>query len=187
MKTAEVWITLLLAVFNLFAGVGLAFPLMRKLRQIRGVDEKSLRYFLIFTGIYLAECIAFPIGMCTQIFTVALSFVWGLVFGLWLRIPINRDSQPGKIIRLAILVAVYGSLPTASFCILITVLKIIEGGDILSAAEGAAFGIPDFLPWPFNSIFGFSAALLAGTIILKIFAAFVTVNYVTRHFKIKAG
>lgn len=186
MKAADYWVVLLLAVFNLSAGVGFAFPLMRKLRQISGAVDKSLRYFLFFTGIYLAECIAFPMGMCTQIFTVALSFVWGLVFGLWLRPP-SADSQPDRITRLAILVAVYGSLPTASFCILITVLKIIEGGNVLSGAEGAAFGIPVFLPWPFNSIFGFSAALLAGTIILKIFAASVTVGYITRHFKIKAG
>jgi hypothetical protein len=182
MKAVDYWIFLLLAVFNLSAGVGLAFPLAGILRQIRGAENKSFRYFLIFVGIYFAECVAFPMGMCTQIFTVFLSFVWGLVFGLWLR----KYSQAGRIIRLAILVAVYGSLPTASFCILITALKIIGGGNILSAAEGTAFGIPGFLPWPFNSILGFSAALLAGTVILKIFATSITVSYITRHSKIKA-
>jgi hypothetical protein len=182
MKAFDYWIALLMAVFNLAAGIGLAFPLARNLRQIRGVREKSFRYFLIFVGIYFAECVALPMGMCTQIFTVALSFVWGLVFGLWLK----KYSQRDRIIRLAILVAVYGSLPTASFCILITILKAIEGGNILSAAEGTAFGIPDFLPWPFNSILGFSAALLAGTVILKIFVTYITASYVTRHSKIKA-
>jgi hypothetical protein len=182
MKAADYWIALLMAVFNLAAGIGLAFPLAGILRQIRGVREKSFRYFLIFIGIYFAECVAFPMGMCTQIFTVALSFVWGCVFGLWLR----KHSQAGRIIRLAILVAVYGSLPTASFCVLITVLKAIEGGNILSAAEGTAFGIPDFLPWPFNSILGFCAALLAGTVILKIFVTYITASYITQHSKIKA-
>lgn len=99
MKTADFWMVLLLAVFNLSIGVGLAFPLAKNLQEIRGIREKTFRYFLIFTGIYLAECAAFPMGMCTQIFTVALSFVWGLVFGLWLR----KHSQAGRIIRLAIL------------------------------------------------------------------------------------
>jgi hypothetical protein len=185
MKAADYWIVLLMAVFNLLAGVGFAFPLTKNLRQIRRVgstgspslENKSFRYFLIFIGIYFAECVAFPMGMCTQIFTVFLSFVWGLVFGLWLR----KYSQAGRIIRLAVLVAVYGSLPTASFCVLITALKVIGGGNILSAAEGTAFGIPDFLPWPFNSILGFCAGLLAGTVILKIFVTSVTVNYITRH------
>jgi hypothetical protein len=185
MKAADYWITLVLAVFNLATGIGLAFPLAKNLQQIRGVRGKSFRYFLIFIGIYFAECVAFPMGMCTQIFTVALSFVWGLVFGLWLSPP-SADSQAGRITRLAIFVAVYGSLPTASFCILITILKVIEGGNILSAAEGTAFGIPGFLPWPFNSILGFCAALLAGTVILKIFVTSVTVNYITRHSKMKA-
>ena len=182
MKAADYLIVLLMAVFNLAAGIGLAFPLAGILRQIRGAENKSFRYFLIFIGIYFAECVAFPMGMCTQIFTVALSFVWGCVFGLWLK----KYSQRDRIIRLAVLVAVYGSLPTASFCVLITILKVIEGGNILSASEGTAFGIPDFLPWPFNSILGFSAALLAGTVILKIFAAYITASYVIRHSKIKA-
>jgi hypothetical protein len=182
MKAFDYWIALLMAVFNLAAGIGLAFPLAKNLRQIRGVRGKSFRYFLIFIGIYFAECVALPMGMCTQIFTVFLSFVWGLVFGLWLK----KYSQAGRIIRLAILVAVYGSLPTASFCILITILKAIEGGNILSAAEGTAFGIPGFLPWPFNSILGFSAALLAGTVILKIFVTYITASYITQHSKIKA-
>ena len=186
MKAADYWIVLLLAVFNILAGAGLAFPLTKNLQQIKGQRQKPFRYFLVFIGIYFAECAAFAMGMCTQIFTVSLSFVWGLIFGLWLRIPINRDSQPDRITRLAILVAVYGSLPTASFCILITIFKVIEGGNILSAAEGIAFGIPDFLPWPFNSILGFSAALLAGTLILKIVVTSVTVRYITRHSKIKA-
>jgi hypothetical protein len=186
MKAADYWIVLLLAVFNILAGAGLAFPLAKNLQQIRGERQKPLRYFLFFIGIYFAECVAFPMGMCTQIFTVALSFVWGLIFGQGLRVSINPDSIRDRITRLAILVAVYGSLPTASFCILITVLKIIEGGNILSASEGTAFGIPDFLPWPFNSILGFSAALLIGTLILKIVVTSVTVRYITRHSKIKA-
>jgi hypothetical protein len=182
MKNADYWIVLLLAVFNLSAGAGLTVPLTRILRQIRGTENKSFRYFLIFIGIYFAECVAFPMGMCTQIFTVFLSFVWGLIFGLWLR----KNSQRDRIVRLVVLVAVYGSLPTASFCVLITALKVIGGGNILSASEGIAFGIPDFLPWPFNSILGFCAALLAGTVILKIFVTYITASYVTQHSKIKA-
>jgi hypothetical protein len=182
MKTADYWITLLLAVINLSAGAGLAVPLARMLRKIRGTENKSFRYFMIFIGIYFAECVAFPMGMATQVFTIALSIVWAFIFGLWLR----KYSQRDRIIKLAILVAVYGSLPTASFCILITILKVIEGGNILSASEGIAFGIPDFLPWPFNSILGFSAALLVGTLILKTFVTSVTVSCITRHFKIKA-
>ena len=172
--SAEDWLILLLIVFNVSAGGGLALPLAGRLRQIRGKGDGFIRYSMIFAGIYFAECVAFPFGMCTQVFTVSLSFVWGLVFGLWLR----KYSQAGSIKRLAIFIAVYGSLPTASLCILLPLVRAIAGGDILSASEGFSFGIPDFLPWPFNTILGFFAALLAGTLVLKIFAAYATVSYV---------
>lgn len=178
----ESWIVLLLAIFSLSIGIGLAFPLTKNLQRTKGQSQKPIRYFLIFIGIYLAECIAFAMGMCTQILTIGLSFIWGLVFSLWLR----KCATQNKITRLAILVAVYGSLPTASFGILITILKLIQGGNILSGAEGIAFGIPEFLPWPFNSILGFSVALLIGTLILKIVVTTVTVRYITQRFRIKA-
>jgi len=182
MKTADVCIAVFLTVFNLSAGIGFAFPLAKNLQQIKDDKQKFFRYFMIFTGIYFAECIAFAMGMCSQIFTVALSFIWGLIFGFSLR----KCSLPNKTTRLTILIALYGSLPTASFGLLITGLKVIEGANILSASQGIAFGIPDFLPWPFNSILGFSAALLAGTLILKIVVSSLTVRYIIRHFKFKA-
>ena len=186
MKTPEIWIALFLVVFNLSAGIGFAFPLAKNLQQIKDNRQKSFRNFLGFTGLYFAECVAFAMGMCSQIFTVALSFVWTLVLVFWLKAQLNTNSLKTKIIRLAILIAIYGSLPTASFCILITGMKVIQGANILSASEGIAFGIPDFLPWPFNSILGFSAALLAGTLILKIVVSSVTLRYIIRHSKFKA-
>jgi len=186
MKTADVCIAVFLTVFNLSAGIGFAFPLAKNLQQIKDDKQKFFRYFMIFTGIYFAECIAFAMGMCSQIFTVALSFAWAIVLVFWLKEQVDIDSLKKKIIRLAVLIAVYGNLPTASFCILITALKVIEGANILSASQGIAFGIPDFLPWPFNSILGFSAALLAGTLILKIVVSSLTVRYIIRHFKFKA-
>ena len=172
----ELWIILVLFPINLAAGAVVAIPLMKNLQQIRPMDGKSLRRFFIFVGLYLAECIAFPIGMCFQVFTIALSFVWGAVLGLRLR----KITEPNRITRLASYVALYGSIPTASFCIFITVFKIIEGGNVLSGTEGVAFGMPDFLPWPFNSILGFFAALMVGTVILKLLVSYITVNYITR-------
>jgi hypothetical protein len=47
------------------------------------------------------------------------------------------------------------------------VAALVGGGHILSAQEGTSFGIPDFLPWPLNTIFGFFVALVIGTVVLK--------------------
>jgi hypothetical protein len=103
-------------------------------------------------------------GMCTQIFTIGLAFVWGIIFGLWLR---GRGPKR-EVLKQAFFVSIYGCLPTASFCILVPVAGLISGGPILSDEEGISFGIPDFFPWPMNTILGFFAALLIGTVVLKV-------------------
>jgi hypothetical protein len=122
----------------------------------------------MFVGIYFLECIAFTWGMCTQVFTIALSFVWGAVFGLWLR----NTAPANKVIKTGFFVALYGCLPTISFCVLIVSFWIIGGKDLLSVEQAYQFGIPGFVPWPLNTILGFCVALSAGTIILK--TAFTT-------------
>jgi hypothetical protein len=42
----------------------------------------------------------------------------------------------------------------------------------LNVEQATQFGIPDFVPWPLNTILGFCIALATGTIILK--TAFTT-------------
>jgi len=154
---------ILLAAVNLTAGFGFAVPIARLLGGISGQPVRFLRYLVFLIGIYFVECVAFSAGMCTQVFSVGLAFLWGIIFGLWLR---SRTSAR-KALTASFLVSIYTSLPTASFCILIPVAAIVGGGHILSAQEGTSFGIPDFLPWPLNTIFGFFAAVLIGTLVFK--------------------
>lgn len=161
--SADEYIVLTLIITNLAAGLGYAVPISRRLRKLTGSVEGKIRYFAMLVGIYFVECIAFSAGMCTQVFSVGLAFVWGIVFGLWL-----RGLAPAReVLKQAFYVSIYGCLPTASFCILIPAARLVCGGSILSAEEGTSFGIPDFLPWPLNTILGFFAAVLAGTIVLK--------------------
>jgi hypothetical protein len=39
----------------------------------------------------------------------------------------------------------------------------------LNAEQARNFGIPDFVPWPLNTVLGFCVALAAGTIVFKTF------------------
>jgi len=160
---ADKYILPALAAMNLAAGFGCAVPIARGIGGIRGRPEKFFRYFAALVGVYFVECVAFPMGMGTQVFSIGLAFVWGIIFGLWLR----GRGQHREVLKQAFFVALYGGLPTASFCILIPVIRLVSGGHILSAEEGVSFGVPDFFPWPINTILGFFTALLAGTIILK--------------------
>jgi len=162
-----------LVVMNLAAGFGCAVPIARGIGEISGRPEKFFRYFALLIAIYFVECVAFPMGMMTQVFSVGLAFVWGIIFGLWLR---GRGPRRA-ILKLALSLAFYGSLPTASFCVLIPVVWLVSGGHILSAEEGIGFGIPDFFLWPLNTILGFFTAILIGTVVFKALITTGIVNW----------
>jgi hypothetical protein len=157
-----------LAITNLLAGFGCAVPIAKGLGRLMGEPNRFLRYYVMFVGIYFLECVAFTWGMCTQVFTIALSFVWGVLFGLWLR----GLAPKRKIIRQILFISLYGCLPTVSFAVILSIFWVVSGNGLLNVEQAYQFGIPDFVPWPFNTTLGFCVALAAGTIILKI--AFTT-------------
>ncbi|UCB53191.1 MAG: hypothetical protein JSV10_03690 [Candidatus Zixiibacteriota bacterium] len=162
-EAAELVFITVLAVANLAAGFGFSVPIARLLGRVAGKPQKFSRYFSMLLGIYLLECVAFPAGMATQIFSIGLAFVWGLVLGLWL-----RGRAPSSEVRKAsFFVALFTCAPTASFGLLLLVVKLFGGSNVLSMQEGTAFGIPYFVPWPLNTILGFCAALVLGTVVLK--------------------
>jgi hypothetical protein len=160
---AESVFIVVLIVANLSAGFGFAVPIARGLSEINGKEGKIFRYVVMVVGVYFVECVAFSAGMATQVFSVSLAFVWGAVLGLWLR---NRSSAD-KVLKSAFLWALYGSLPTVSFCVLVLLGFIVGGESILSSEVGRSFGIPGFVPWPLNTMLGFCGALGIGTVVLK--------------------
>jgi hypothetical protein len=163
MNSEHVFIAVLIVV-NLAMGIGLAVPIAGILGEISGRSGSVVRYVVMLVAVYFAECVAFSAGMATQVFSVGLAFVWGAVLGLWLR----RRAPANKVLKAAVYWALYGSLPTVSFCILILLSFVIAGESILSSEAGLDFGIPGFVPWPLNTILGFCAALGIGTAVLKI-------------------
>lgn len=167
------YILLALTAVNLAAGFGCAVPIARGLGEVAGMPKRFFRYLAILIAIYFVECVAFTMGMCTQVFSIGLAFVWGIMFGLWLR---GRASAR-KVIKQAFFVSLYTCLPTASFCILVPMMVLIGRGHILSGEEGIGFGIPDFLPWPLNTILGFFTALVIGTIVFKALITTGIVNW----------
>ena len=161
---AEHFLIVLLVFVNVAMGFGFAVPMARFLGRISGKSGSIVRYVVMLVAVYFAECVAFSAGMATQVFSIGLAFVWGGVLGMWLR----RHRPVRKVLRSAVLWALYGSLPTDSFCILVLLSFVIAGESILSTEAGLDFGIPGFVPWPLNTILGFCAALGIGTAVLKI-------------------
>jgi hypothetical protein len=154
----------ILIIVNLLTGFGFAIPIAKLLSKVNEKPTRIFRHFAILIGIYFVECVVLVMGMGIPVFSVRLAFIWGIVFGLWLRFR----ASTGEVLRVSLFLSLYSCLPATSF-ILIPVLAGLGGRNILSAEEGFRFGIPDFLhlPWPLNTILGFYAVLVIGAVVLK--------------------
>jgi hypothetical protein len=159
----------------LAAGFGCAVPIANSIRKTCRT-KKFFRYLAMLIGIYFVECVAFPAGMCTQIVTVSLGFVWAVIFGSWL-----RNIAPAKeILKTVFFVSLYGCLPTCSFAALLVTIWAISGNSLLNVEQAYKFGIPQFVPWPFNTVLGFCVGLAIGTILLKTAITTGTVSILIR-------
>lgn len=164
MDDVEYILIIVLIIVNLVAGFGCAFPIGKLLGRINSKPNKNFRYLLILIGIYFLECVAFSAGMATQFFSIGLAFVWGIIFGLWLR----SRTTAHEALKMSFFIALYTSLPTVSI-IVVPLLGLFGGWKVLSAEEGARFGIPAVLhlPWPLNTILGFFGAIAIATVVFK--------------------
>jgi predicted anti-sigma-YlaC factor YlaD len=164
--TAEHILVFALLAANLAVGFGGAVAIARFFqRRIFGSKSSILfRYFTILVGIYFFECLIFAAGGLTPVTSVALAFIWGIVFGFWFRACASADEA----LRTSFFVSVYSSFPAASFYGFIPVAKLLSGKEILTAAGGASSGIPaGFFPWPMNTVLGFFGGLSIATIVFK--------------------
>jgi hypothetical protein len=100
--------------------------------------------------------------MGIPVFSIGLAIIWGMVFGYWLR---NRATR-NEVLKTSFSLALYSSIPAVSF-ILIPVIAVISGRNIINSEQGIRFGIPDFFPYPINTILGFYSVIVIGALVLK--------------------
>jgi hypothetical protein len=160
---SETVLILSLVLTNLVGGIVLGVFIATGFARLAQKRNRFFKYLALSLGLYFLECIAFAAGMCTQVFSVILSIEWGILFGLWLKSLAPQE----QIIKQMFYVSFYGCLPTVSFAGILLVFWILSGKGLLNVEQSCNFGIPDFVPWPLNTMLGFCAALTAGTIILK--------------------
>ena len=153
---------IILVVVNLSLGFGFSIPLSRLLISVKPEPQRFLRYFIMFIGIYFLECVSIVAAMLLPVFSIGLAFVWGIIFGLWLR----EYASARRVLKTSFYTSLYSSLPGASF-IIVPVIGLFTGWDILSSEEGIRFGIPDFLYSPLNTILGFYTTLSIGLVVIK--------------------
>ena len=155
-------VLLILVGVNLVLGFAGAIPVARALGKLNGNTTKVRRLFAVLIGVYFIEAVALTMGMGIPVLNVCLAFVWGLVFGVWVR----GRASPREVLRASTYLSLYSSLPAISFLV-IPLLVWAGGGAVFSSEAGRRFGIPDFLPWPVTTIAGFYGACAVGAAVLK--------------------
>ena len=148
---------------NLALGFGFAAPLSRRVRQVFQPPQRFSLLYAALIGVYFVESAAFAAGMATNVFSIGISFVWGLTLGLIVR----QTSRPSSgILKATVLFSLYTSLPALSFLAVPCMFAFSEWS-ILTADGGRHLGIPGFVPWPLNTILGFSSTVALSALIFK--------------------
>jgi hypothetical protein len=162
MKTDELVLGILLVVSNSALGLVFAVILSRRLSNLTDPPIRRMGSFVLIVGMYFLECLAFAAGMATQIFTIGLAFMWGIVLGRLL----HRQS-PIPSLLFSLWVVLYTCLPTITFGVLVPVAWALAGNSLINLEAGIRFGIPEWIPWPLGTVLGFALALVLGTVLLK--------------------
>lgn len=156
----------ILVIVNLLLGFGVALPVSRRFAVVTGRSGKFTKRYAILIGVYFIECVAFSAGMATDIFSIALAFVWGGILGHLVR---RSQFPPRELIKTAFIFSLYTSLPALSFITVPIIVSVFGEWSILTAEAGLRFGIPDFFPWPMNTILGFCLVVALVPLVLKTF------------------
>lgn len=162
MQKEELALGILLIASNSALGLALAVVLSRRLSNLPDPPIRRMGSFILIVGMYFIECLAFAAGMATQIFTVGLAFIWGIVLGRLL----HRHS-PIPSLLFSLWVVLYTCLPTITFGVFVPLAWALAGNNVITHEAGIQFGIPEWIPWPLGTVLGFATALILGTVLLK--------------------
>lgn len=160
MNSAELAILLVNVALALTFGI----PLSRMFCRASLVRIDSHKALVLLLLVYLIEGLAFTASMATSVVNIALAIVWGALLGLRLR---SKDFTRKAVLRLSGAFALYSSLPAMSV-VTVPVACAVSGWSVGSVSAGRSFGIPDFVPWPANTILGFCVAVGFGTMVMKV-------------------
>jgi hypothetical protein len=156
-------IEVLLVVLNVVLCVVFGIPLARAMARSGLRPRSAWAWFGLLFVFYGLECAAFSASMATNVWSFALAFVWGIVFGRMFR---RHQLDIGRGHRLGLAIGLYSSLPAVSFSALLVLLP-MNGWSLLSVEEAYRFGIPQFVPWPLNTIGGFVLAVSGSALVAK--------------------
>jgi hypothetical protein len=163
-------------ILNLVLGFGLGWPLARRMKAVGGDSSSPRKRYVLLLLVYLIESFAFAASMGTNILGVVLALVWGGLLGRRFRC---LPARPEEIRKTALRFSFYTSLPAASY-LCVPIVMGLGGWSVMTAADGARFGVPEFMPAPVDTITGFCAAVALTAVVGKVVITTGTVWLVAR-------
>ncbi len=152
---------LTLLIVNAVFLAGLGWPLARYLSRNLPGARGARAWLAALGGAYLAECVAFSAGMATNVLSVCLAALWGLLLASRV-----RAMPPRQATWLALRFSLYTCLPAVSFLSILPLLP-LGGWSLWDPRDARQFGVPDFVPWPLCTLLGFFLAVSLSAVVLK--------------------
>lgn len=160
-RQMELLIAVIVLAVPLIIGCILAIPLTFYLRIVADRPKRFFRYFVFLVAVFLSECAAlatllFFSSLYMLIPWLALTIIWGIIIGIWLR----RRSSTKRVLKGAVAFAVYTSVPAVCIGIGIIITVTLTGREHILDGTGMLF--------PLNTILGSALTLGLGTLLLKV-------------------
>jgi hypothetical protein len=153
----------MVVIINVILGLAFGLPLAKRLVRHGHIPWSTTGSYVALVSVYFIESVGFMAGMTTSIPGIVLAFVWGFLLRRWAR---RSETQISAVLKSAVLLAVYTSLPAVPL-LSVPVFMRFAGWSVFSAEAGARFGVPEFIPSPWNTIFGFCALVALVAVLLK--------------------
>lgn len=155
---------IVIAAVNMILAFGCGWPWATMLSRLQARPASRVRTFAVLFAVYACEVAAFAASMGTNVLNVGLAFIWGFVLGAWLP---SSAIPAAAWRRIALRLAIYTTLPALSF-LSVPIVAFLGGWPVLDPAAGARFGVPEFLPWPLNTILGLSVLVTSVAVVGKV-------------------
>lgn len=165
---------------NFVFGIFFSVVVSRRIANNFSWRKNRFLFFILLTALYLFEGMSIAAGMFTPVFTFVLAVMTGAVFGL-----IVKKHDLTMVVKSAKQLSFFTCIPAITM-VLIPIICFIYNWDIFSSSFGKDFGIPEFIPFPLNTIFGFFMSILILFITVNIITINGTVRLIKNIYEIKS-
>ena len=164
---------------NLILGIIFSFIISQRILRYFKWENKKFTLIIVLLLLYLIEGITIAAGMLTPFFTFGLAIIIGIVFGY-----IIKKKELHKIVKSTLLLSFFLCIPAITL-IMIPIVCFFSEWNIINSIDGYRFGIPEFIPYPLNTILGFYLSIITLFITINLLLINGIVNFIKNIYELR--